>query len=206
MIKKMTDQKISVVVNTINEGKDITRALRSVTWVDEIVVCDMGSTDGTVKIAKNLGARIIIHPFVNYVEPARNFAISKALGEWILILDPDEEIPNSLAEKLREMVDQPKSWDFVEIPRKNIIFGRWMKGSGWWPDYNIRFFKKGSVKWGDKIHRPPETFGRGLQLPSEEGYAIVHHHYGSVSQFLERMDRYTNIQAKELRESGYKFV
>jgi hypothetical protein len=75
----------------------------------------------------------------------------------------------------------------------------------WWPDYNIRLFKKGAVTWGNKIHSRPSTTGQGLRLPELESLAIVHHHYGSVSQFIQRMDRYTSVQAKELKESGYEF-
>ena len=75
----------------------------------------------------------------------------------------------------------------------------------WWPDYNIRLFKKDCVIWSNKIHSKPKTEGQGLTLPPHESYAIIHNHYNSISQFIQRMDRYTSIQAKELKESGYQF-
>lgn len=197
--------KISVVINTLNEEENIIRAIKSVRWADEIIVCDMHSDDRTVEIAKKMGAKAIFHKRVGYVEPARNFAISKSTGDWILILDADEEIEKTLVERLQEIAGKMKQIDYVRLPRKNLIFGRFMKASMWWPDYNIRFFRKGKVKWLDKIHRPPEVFGEGLDLPADEKYAIVHYNYESISQFLKRMDRYTSIQAQELREEGYKF-
>jgi len=196
--------KISAVVNTWNEEKNIERCLKSVKWVDEIVVTDMQSTDKTVEIAKKYGAKVFFHKYTGYVEPARNFALSKATGDWILILDADEEIALSLADKLIKVVEKNKC-DFVRLPRKNIIFGKWIKNSRWWPDYNIRFFKKGKVSWSDKIHSVPLTRGKGKNLKSNEANAIVHYHYQSISQYLERLDRYTDVQVKELIDSGYKF-
>lgn len=197
--------KISAVINTLNEERNIQKAIKSVKWADEIVVCDMHSGDKTVEIARKLGAKVVYHKQTDYVEPARNYAVSKASGDWILILDADEEIPLILSGKLQKIADKIKHLDYVEIPRKNIIFGKWMKASMWWPDYNIRFFKKGAVTWSDKIHIPPKTLGSGLKLDPEEKYAILHHHYENISQYIERLSRYTAIQAKELVKDGYKF-
>lgn len=197
--------KISVVINTLNEEKNVERAIKSVAWADEILVCDMFSDDNSAVVAKKLGAKVIFHKRLSFVEPARNFAISKTDNEWVLVLDPDEEIPETLADKLREIASSNGVITHVEIPRKNMIFGKWVKSSMWWPDYNIRFFKKEWVKWSDQIHRPPHTEGQGLRLPIEERYATLHHHYTSLSQFLTRMDRYAGVQAKQLKNSGYKF-
>lgn len=199
------NKKISVVINTLNEGKNIEMAIKSVAWADEVVVCDMYSEDQTTEIAKRMGAKVILHKRLEYVEPARNFAISKTTNDWILVLDPDEEIPETLAKRLQEIAIDMYSIDYVRLPRKNLIFGYFMKASMWWPDYNIRFFKKGKVKWLNEIHRPPEASGQGLDLPAEEEYALIHHSYESISQFLRRMDRYTDIQADELKKAGYKF-
>lgn len=197
--------KISVVINTLNEAANLERALSSVSWADEIVVCDMHSRDKTVEVAKKLGVKVVFHKKEEFVERTRNFAISKAINDWILVLDPDEEIPDSLARRLQEMAAAMKRVDYVRIPRKNLIFGRFMKASMWWPDFNVRFFRKGKVTWKDKIHLPPQVSGEGIDLPAEQEYAIVHHHYSSVFQFLERMIRYSKVQAEDLRREGYKF-
>jgi glycosyltransferase involved in cell wall biosynthesis len=197
-------EKISVVINTKNEEKNIEQAIKSAEWADEILICDMHSEDNTVQIAKKLGAKVVFCKKADYVEPVRNFAISQAAGPWILILDADEEIPPSLAVRLKEVAQKMKKIDFVKIPRKNIIFGKWMKASMWWPDLNIRFFRKDKVEWTDKIHRPPKTIGAGISLPEDVQLAIVHLHYKSIPQFLERMTRYTKIQSEELKKGGYK--
>ncbi len=202
--------QISVVINTLNEEKNIKKVIESLNWAGEVVVVDDGSTDGTYEIISELKKRtpnlkIFKHQGAGYVEPARNYAISKAANKWILILDADELLPESLVKRLTEIVSETKQIDFVRIPRKNLIFGHWMQASMWWPDYNIRFFKKGKVKWLNKIHRQPETSGEGLDLPAEEKYAISHQNYVTISQFLTRMDRYTTIQAGELKQEGYNF-
>lgn len=197
--------KLSIVINTFNEEKNIERAIKSVEFADEIVVCDMYSDDNTAVIAKKLGAKIIFHKRVGFVEPARNLAISQAQGDWVLVLDADEEIPDGLRDKIREIISKESVVTFVEIPRKNIVFGKALKGAMWWPDYNIRLFKKEAVTWSNKIHSKPKTQGQGLTLSPLENHAIVHNHYNSVSQFLLRMDKYTTVQAKELKESGYEF-
>lgn len=197
--------KLSVVINTFNEEKNIERAIKSVSWADEILVCDMYSDDDTAVIAKKLGAKIIFHKRVGFVEPARNLAISKAENDWILILDADEEVSDGLKDKILEIISRDGVVTHVEIPRKNIIFNKALKGSMWWPDYNIRLFKKDSVIWNNKIHSRPKTLGQGLILAPLENNAITHHHYSSISQFILRLDRYTSIQAKELKDSGYQF-
>jgi len=201
----MAKFKISVVINTLNEEKDLARVLKSVKWADEVVVCDMYSTDDTVKIAKDFGAKVIKHDRLNFVEPARNFAISQASNEWVLVLDPDEEVPETLAVKLAEIADGDSVTTHVELPRKNMIYGKWVKASMWWPDYNIRFFKKSQVQWSDRIHQKPHTSGQGIQLAAEERWALTHYHYNSISQFVLKMDRYSGIQAKELFEKGERF-
>jgi len=199
--------KISVVINTKNEEKNLPRVIASARKIaDEIVVVDMKSEDLTVKMAKKLGAKVYTFDKpVNYVEPARNYAIGKAKGEWIYLLDADEEISATLAKKIKDLSKSSKA-DYYRIPRKNIIFGKWMKYSRWWPDYKIRFFKKGFVSWGDEIHSIPITKGKGVDLPEKEDFAIIHHNYKDLDQYFERMNRYTNIQANDLIKSGYKLI
>ncbi|MFZ5932589.1 MAG: glycosyltransferase family 2 protein [Patescibacteria group bacterium] len=199
-------EKISVVINTLNEEKNLPKAVHSIrNLADEIIVVDMYSTDETAKIAKKLGAKIFEHERTGYVEPARNFAISKALGPWILVLDADEEVTPKLASRLKKIAQNPKA-DYYRLPRKNIIFGKWIKHSRWWPDFNIRFFKKGFVAWNEVIHTVPMTQGTGADLPAKESLAILHYNYSSVTQYLERMNRYTDIQARILVKERHKFI
>ena len=165
----------------------------------------MESSDNTREVAKKLGAKVFTHKQLDYVEPARNFAISKAKGEWILILDVDEEIPSGLIKKLKEIIKKPKD-DYYRIPRKNFIFGKWIRHTRFWPDYNIRFFKKGTVSWNEVIHAVPMTQGMGADIPAKEEYALIHHHYEDIDQYIERMNRYTKVQSQELMKNGYVFA
>ncbi len=197
--------KISVVINTLDEEKNISRAIASVKdFADEIVVVDMESADHTREIAKKLGAKVFTHKKTGYVEPARNFAIGKASNPWILILDADEEISKGLILQIQKTLKRPEA-DYYRIPRKNIIFGRFIKHSRWWPDMNIRLFKKGFVSWNEIIHMVPMTQGVGEDFPEEEDSAIIHHNYDSIEEYLDRMNRYTTHHAKIKIGEGYKF-
>ncbi len=197
--------KISAVITAIaGEEKYLDLCLTSIKgFVDEIVIIDMSDMDEISKIAKKFKAKEFTHEFVNYVEPVRNFGISKATGEWILILDPDEEISSSLAVRLTQIIKEENA-DYVRIPRENIVFGKTLRHASWWPDYNIRFFKKGKVSWDEVIHAVPMTEGDGIDLEAKNEFAIIHHHYESIEQFVERMNRYTTVQAK-LKSKDYLF-
>jgi len=196
---------ISAVINIIDgEAGNLKKCLRSLqNFADEIIVIDMETTDGSAEIAKKYGAKVFSYHFMNYVEPARNYALGKATGKWIILLDPDEYLPKSLKHELKKITTR-HDVDFVRIPRKNIIFGKWFHNSRTWPDYLIRFFKKGSVSWNKAIHSQPETKGNGITLLDSENLAIRHNHYTSVTQFITRALRYSSVQAQELEATGVK--
>jgi len=195
---------ISAVINVRNEADNLKKCLKSISgFVDEIIVVDMQSTDGSDLVAKEFGAKVFPYKWMKYVEPARNFAISKASGNWILLLDPDEYLGKSLLQDLRRLTIRTDI-DWVKIPRKNIIFGKWIRHSNCWPDYLIRFFRKGAVTWNKEIHSQPITKGNGLTILDSEKLAIRHLNYNSVTSYLTRAIRYSNVQADELKDSGYK--
>jgi (heptosyl)LPS beta-1,4-glucosyltransferase len=198
-------ETISVVITAISgEEKYLASCLASVKdFVDEIVIVDMSDSKAISDISEKFKAKIYKHEFVNYVEPVRNFGISKAKGKWILILDPDEEITSTLTSRLRE-ITQDENVDYVRVPRKNIVFNKALRHSRWFPDYNIRFFKKGKVSWDEVIHSVPMTEGNGIDLEAKDEFAIIHHHYESIEQYIERMNRYTTVQAK-LKSKDYDF-
>jgi len=185
---------LSVVITAWNEEKDIARALSSVKKLaDEIVVVvDEATTDRTAQVAKKLGAKVFSHPHAGIVEPMRNFSISKATGDWILLLDADEEISASLAKKIKELIKDPSA-DYYRLPRKNIIFDKWITSDHWGPDYVYRLFRRGAVTWEDTVHSIPVTYGQGRDLPAQEELSLVHHNYSTVSEYLEQIDRYTKV-------------
>ncbi len=201
----MSKIRLSCLINTLNEEHNLKRCLESLNFVDEIVVVDMESSDKTVEIAKEYTHLVYSHQKTGYVEPARNFGLSKCSGDWILIVDADEVIPHTLATKLLELAQQT-TFSYFRLPRSNNIFNKALKHTGWWPDYNIRFFKKGSVVWQDAIHSVPITSGLGEDLQPQEELAIKHFHYRSLDEYLTRMLRYTKQQADELIKDGYQYT
>ena len=195
---------ISVVINVRNEAENLDKCLKSVKSIaDEIIVVDMHSSDNSVEIAKKYNAKIYPYRFLRVVEPARNFALSKATGKWILLLDPDEYLGKTLKKELLAITKRTDV-DFVKIPRKNIIFGKWIKHCRCWPDYLIRFFKKNYITWNKAIHSQPITKGNCLTLLDTEHLAIRHNNYPSISIFVLRALRYSGIQADELKSADYK--
>lgn len=196
---------ISVVVVSYNEADTLKKCLSSIKdFADEIVVIDLESSDNTQQIAKDFKAKIFTHSKVDYVEKVRNFAISKATGSWILILDPDELIGEELKRKLKEAAEERK-YEAINIPRKNIFFGKWISHSNWWPDRHIRFFEKESTKWEEKIHSYPVVLGKILNLEAKENLAISHFGYISITEFLDRQNRYSEIESFNLYSSGVRF-
>jgi (heptosyl)LPS beta-1,4-glucosyltransferase len=197
---------LSVVICAFNEEANLPRAISSAKAIaDEIIVVDTESTDKTAAIAKKAGCTVYTHKYPGIVEPIRNFAIGKAKGDWIFLLDADEEISQPLATAIKAKITSADA-DYYRIPRKNIIFGKWIKSDHWWPDYVYRLFKKGSVTWDPKIHSIPYTKGKGGDFPVDENLALIHHNYGSISQFVLRLDRYTDFQSREIMDAGYNFA
>jgi glycosyltransferase involved in cell wall biosynthesis len=184
-------ESISVIIHTKNSEQTLSDTLTSVAWADEILVVDMHSTDNTVAIAKKSDAKVITVDDVGYVEPARNTALQQAKFPWICIVDSDETVPKALAKHLQSLASGAATADAYLVPRKNNVFGGWLTTGGWWPDYQLRFFKKGTVNWPAQIHSQPKIDGTVANLPAKEEFALDHANYPSVSSFLQRLDRYT---------------
>lgn len=196
---------ISAVLVCFNEAKSIERCLESLSgFATEIVIVDLGSTDQSKDIYRKYGVKIFYHALVPFVEEVRNYAISKATKDWVLVLDPDEVVPEKLKLKLKQIVSEDK-FTAVNIPRKNIFFGKWIKHTNWWPDKHIRFFKKGKVEWKEIIHSYPEVEGEILNLDAKEELALAHFGYDSISEFMNRQNRYSVIEAENLFSKGIRF-
>lgn len=197
---------ISVIINTLNEERNLPYALRSVaSWAAEIVVVDMYSEDATVSIAEGFGARVYMHDRTSVVEGARRFAVEKARYPWVLLLDADELVPAPLSETLQELAEQDAA-DIVRVPKVNYFFGSPLHTMGWGPAENAhaRFFKKEAMKVGIRIHASltPLPSSRVMTLDFERSGAIIHFNYVSVSQFVEKLNRYTSVEAEQSLERG----
>lgn len=188
------NSKISVVIFTKNEEKNIEDCIKSVKlFASEIILIDMQSKDNTVRIAKSEGVTIYSVKDYHWVEPVRNYGIEKATYDWILILDADERIPKTLAKKFLEIVKEDK-FDAVKIPFKVIFFKKWIKHTHWWPDYHVRFFRRGHVKWIVKIHPDIKVSGRILELEAKEKYSIVHENARDIKTWLTKIDHHTDYE------------
>lgn len=198
--------KLSVVINTKNSEKYLQQCLRSVKEIaDEIIIVDFNSQDKTLQIAKKFTKKIWQYPQpeIGFADPAREFTFSKAKGEWLFLIDSDEDIKPALAQMIRAVVDgQAKDLPIAEayfIARSNIIFDRAMTDTGWYPDYQLRLWRAGSIRWLPKVHSVPKIIGAVAHFPCDDReLAIVHHNYQSVAQYQERANRYSNIEAKEI--------
>ncbi len=195
--------RISAVINTLNEEQRLPYALRSLApWVDEIVVVDMESDDNTVAVARSFGAKVFSHPRLGYADPARAFAVAQATGDWMIVLDADEVVPPTLASRLREIAQRDEA-DVVVIHWANYLLGRLMRGDGWGitQDYHPRFFKPSALELTPTIHdfMHPRPGARLIRLNAVETEAIIHFNYADASQFIQKLDRYTSIEAQSLR-------
>lgn len=188
---------LTVLINTKNEENNILKCIKSVKAIaDEILVIDMNSSDGTVALAENAGAKVIHYKTDHgFADPARNFALSKVKTDWVFILDADEIIENGVALNLKKLIEDPY-FDVYYLPRKNIIFDLWIEHTGWWPDYQPRLFRNGNLKWPGVVHAQPVVTGNVKHLPAKTDFAITHHNYNSVSHFLSKLNRYTSISAE----------
>ncbi|MCH7641626.1 glycosyltransferase family 2 protein [Patescibacteria group bacterium] len=201
----MSRPKLSVTVITLNEEKDLKRCLESVRdLADEIVVVDSGSMDKTVEIARKYGAKIYDREFDNYSNQ-KNYAIEKAKGDWILSMDADEEIPPKLAKEIKSKVKSQRSKvNAYSMPRRNIILGKFIKYSRWQPEFErhvVWLFRKGRGKWVGDVHETVELDGEVGRLEN----AKVHYQYETVSEFMDMMDRYSELDAGQRVKNGVKF-
>lgn len=200
---------ISVVLINFNEATLLNRCLNSIKkFASEIVVIDLGSTDHSKDVYKEFNVKVVKHDWVPYADPIRNFAINQAKGEWILMLDPDEQVPLSLQNKLQEIINisKQKNVTVVNIPFKNIFFGSWISHTNFWPDKHLRFFKKGAVEWLDRVHAYPViNKGNFVDLPAKVEYAVIHESYKTKMQFIRKQTKYAKIESKNRRESGESF-
>lgn len=198
------NNKISCFINTFNSEKYLRECLLSVNWCDEIVVVDMYSEDKTLEILKDFNVKLFMHERTGYVEPARKFALEQCTHDWILNIDSDEIVPHALASEIKEIVDL-NQYDLVKISRRNFFFGREILGSGWGykDDLIHRFHKKGFLNFGDKIHAGTNIIGNprvGYIIDKEK--SIIHFNYDSVSQFIDKLNRYTDF---EINSTKYNY-
>lgn len=188
-----TPAKLSAIIVTKNEEKKIERCLESIRWVDEIVVIDQSSTDNTVSICKKYTDKVFVVSPKGFCEPDRPVAVSKATNDWLLYVDADEEISLELKSEIETILSEGPSLTSYYVPRKNIFLGKWIKGSGWYPGYVLRLFKKGHVKFSEKIHTDVIPLGSFSYLRKN----IIHYTGEDIGEYIQKLNRYTEVLASE---------
>lgn len=197
--------RVSLVVASSGESNKLDACLSSAAdLVSEIIIFNLQVKDKKLyEIANKFSAKVVDHKPVEYVELIRDEMIKSATHEWVLILDPDEAVNSALFARLKKFAIEGVS--AVNIPRKNIFFGKWISHTNWWPDRHMRFFMKDKVVWPEVIHSYPQISGPIVDLPASEELAINHYGYKSFNEFIDRQNRYSGIEARNRLESGEKF-
>ncbi len=188
---------VSVVIVTKDEELNIEDALKSVSDAKEIIVVDSFSTDRTIEICRKYTDKVYQHEWQGFARQKQS-AVDYAQGPWILILDADERVAPGLKAEIMENISNTDCNGFY-MPRENYFIGKWIKHSGWWPDNTLRLFKK------DKGRLEPREVHEKVVVEGSVGYLknpLKHFTYRSVSDFVERMERYSTLAAVEIRKGS----
>ncbi len=191
---------LSVVIVTLNEEFNIKRALDSLTWADEVLIYDSGSTDQTLTIAQKMGAKIISGDWLGFGSTKRK-ATLLAKNDWILSLDADEEVPEPLIQEIRMKFETLNAKTAYRIPRLSRFLGRWIRYGGWYPDAQIRLFNRQFANWDTaEIHERVEA----KQI---ESLAQPFHHYvfKSIEHQVQTNNRYSSLQALAMHKKNRRF-
>jgi glycosyltransferase involved in cell wall biosynthesis len=189
---------ISATLITFNEASRLEAALQSVSWADEVVVVDSGSTDGTAEIARRLATRVEVCTWPGYAAQ-KNFAASICAHDWVLSLDADERVGPELADALRAWRAESPSAAGYRVARVSHYLGRWIRTTDWYPDWQLRLYDRRRGAWhAARVHESVRVDGPVGTLPGE----LRHHPYRDVSDHLRRIDQYTTLAALELRDRG----
>ncbi len=186
-------ERISAVVITLNESRNIEDCLNSLSFVDEIIVVDSGSTDRTVELARKFTDNVFSIPWQGYAD-AKNFGIDHAAHDWILSIDADERVSSELRSAICSALSPDDLPAGFRMRRRTWYIDRWISGCGWYPDWNIRLFDRRKARFNAvSIHEKVVTSG---EIRSLEG-DILHYSYSEISDHLKRIDKYTGLIAEQ---------
>lgn len=195
-------QTITVVIHTWQEERNIQECIENARQLStDVIVIDMESTDGTVSIAKKMGVPVFSFKYMRYVEPARNFGISKAAGGWVFILDADERLTPSLIDEVKAAIQNPK-FTYYRVPRIEVFNKRnYLRHGGWQSAPQVRCIKKSAFRtWSERIHSFPEIDGACGVLQNH----MEHFSQGNIAMMVEKTIRYEDIEATLLYNANRK--
>lgn len=192
--------KISATIITLNEQRNIIRAIESLRCCDEIVVVDCGSNDRTREAAAKLGARVLESQWRGFAGQ-KNYAASEASHDWILSIDADEALSEALEAEIWQIKKSGPKHDGYTMPRLARYLGRWILHSGWYPDRKVRLYNRNKARWiGDFVHESVRVEGSIGHLKGN----LLHYTCDTLSEHLRTMDRYTTLAAEEMVALGRK--
>lgn len=193
--------KLSAVIITYNEERNITRCINAVKGIaDEIIVVDSTSTDNTVSIAKQLGAKVVDQPFLGYLGQ-RNFGDNTASHNWILMLDADEEISASLAQQILR-VKEKTEYNAYRFPRLNNYCGKWIRHGAWYPDKKTRLYDRTKGSWhGGMVHEYWKPNAPGDPIGNLEG-DMLHYSFATMDDRLQKIEKYSELAALTAIKNG----
>lgn len=190
---------LSVVLITKNEAANIRDCLQSAAWADEIVVVDAGSTDETVSICKELGAQVYVHEWPGF-GAQKNRALGYATKDWVLSLDADERITESLRAEIVRCMNEEGA-DGYYLPRRSQFCGKFVKHCGWYPDYVLRLFKRNAGKFSDSlVHETVLLKGRTSKMKNP----LLHYSYLTAGDVERKVEHYADAGAKQMYQAGKK--
>lgn len=189
---------LSVTVITRNESSNISAALESVSWADEIVVVDAESTDDTAAIARRFTPRVMVREWPGFVAQ-KNFAATQACHDWILSIDADERVSPALADEIRDALRVEPADAGFRVPRASFYLGRWLRSTDWYPDFQLRLYDRRRARWeGRYVHESVLADGTVRKLRGE----LLHYPYRDIAHHVQTIDRYTTLVAEQAAEQG----
>jgi len=190
--------RLSVAIIALNEEERIRACLESVTWADEVVVVDSGSSDKTVAIAREFTDRVLFHAWAGY-GAQKNFALAQCQGDWLLALDADERVSEPLRVEIAAALAADPPVAGFAIPRRNFFQGAWVRHGGWYPDYQLRLFRRGRGAFTESaVHESVRVDGPVGRLRAP----LDHQSYRGIEDFVARANRYSELAARQLASSG----
>jgi glycosyltransferase involved in cell wall biosynthesis len=188
----MAHKKISVFIVTFNEATNIERCLQALTWVDEVIIVDSGSSDSTLDICRKYTSNIYENEFIDYSQQ-KNFALSKVKNDWALGIDADEVITPELKKEIQAVLEKKDDkYCGYFIKRRSYIFGRWFDFCGTQNDYQMRLFKKDRAEYIQPVHEKVLLQGEAGRINDP----LLHYTYSNISDYIKRLNIYTTMEAE----------
>lgn len=190
--------RLSICLITLNEERNLPRALRSVEGIaDEIVVVDCGSQDHTQEVARAHGVKVVMRGWTNFADQ-KNFAAAAASNDWILSLDADEELSTDLRKSLLEWKQRQPQFAVYEIARRAQYLGAWIKHCGWYPDRRRRLYDRNAAKFQGIVHESLRFEGAPGRLRGD----LLHYTMNSFAEHMDKVERYTTLAARQMYDAG----